>query len=148
LEDDALKVAKVHAARHRISLGEAVSELVCQAADRPLATESRHGLQVVRLCRRSQKVTTALVEKLSDEEKSMGRIETTMPERNVLGHFEEALRLFDMSRHLLSPRKRLISMSSDRIRARKSPHDSAMALLNRLWAYSIRLCTYSSRAKA
>jgi hypothetical protein len=67
LEDDALRMAKVHASRHRISLGEAVSELVRQAADRPLATESRNGLQIVRLSRRSPKVTTALVEKLSDD---------------------------------------------------------------------------------
>jgi uncharacterized protein YbbK (DUF523 family) len=66
LEDDALKVAKVYATRHRMSLGEAVSELVRQAADRPLATESRNGLQVVRLSRRSPKVTTALVEKVGD----------------------------------------------------------------------------------
>jgi hypothetical protein len=67
LEEDALRVAKVHAFRHRISLGEAVSELVRQAADRPLATESRNGLKVVRLSRNSPKVTTALVEKLSDD---------------------------------------------------------------------------------
>jgi hypothetical protein len=67
LEDDALRVAKVHASRHRISLGEAVSELVRQAADRPLVTESRNGLSVVRLSRRSPKVTTALVDKLSDD---------------------------------------------------------------------------------
>jgi hypothetical protein len=67
LEDDALKVAKVHAVRHRITLGEAVSELVRQGADRPLVTESRNGFQVVRLSRRSPKVTTALVEELSDD---------------------------------------------------------------------------------
>ena len=36
LEDDAMKVAKAHAARHRLTLGQAVSELVRQAADRPL----------------------------------------------------------------------------------------------------------------
>lgn len=67
LEDDALQVAKVHASRHRMSLGEAVSELVRQAADRPLVTDARNGLQLVRLSRRSPKVTTALVDKLSDE---------------------------------------------------------------------------------
>jgi uncharacterized protein YbbK (DUF523 family) len=67
LEDDAREVAKVYASRHRMSLGKAVSELVRQAADRPLATESRNGLQVVRLSRRSPKLTTALVEKLSDD---------------------------------------------------------------------------------
>lgn len=57
----------MYASRHRMSLGKAVSELVRQAADRPLATESRNGLQVVRLSRRSPKLTTALVEKLSDD---------------------------------------------------------------------------------
>jgi hypothetical protein len=67
LEDDALKIAKMHASRRRMSLGEAVSELVRQAADRPLETESRNGLQVLRLSRRSPKVSTALVEKLSDD---------------------------------------------------------------------------------
>jgi hypothetical protein len=67
LEDDALKVAKVHASRHRMSLGAAVSELVRQAADRPFVTDARNGLQLVRLSRRSPKVTTALVEKLSDD---------------------------------------------------------------------------------
>jgi hypothetical protein len=67
IEDDALRVAKVHATRHRMSLGAAVSELVRQAADRPLATESRNGLQIVRLSRHSPKVTTALVEKLSND---------------------------------------------------------------------------------
>jgi hypothetical protein len=67
LADDALRAAKVHASRHRISLGEAVSELVRQATDRPLVTESRNGLNVVQLSRRSPKVTTALVDKLSDD---------------------------------------------------------------------------------
>jgi hypothetical protein len=47
LEDDALKVANVYASRHRMSLGEAVSELVRQVAHRPLVTGARNGLQVV-----------------------------------------------------------------------------------------------------
>ena len=67
LEDDALKVAKVHAARHRVTLGKAVSELVRQAADRPLVTESRNGLQLVHLSRRSPKVTASLIDQLSDD---------------------------------------------------------------------------------
>lgn len=67
IEDDALKVAKMHASRHRLTLGEAVSELVRQAADRPLVTEPRSGLRVVHLGRRSPRVTTALVEKLRDD---------------------------------------------------------------------------------
>jgi hypothetical protein len=67
IEDDALKVAKVHASRHRMTLGEAVSELVRQAADRPLVTDSRNGFQLVHLSRRSPKVTAVLVDKLSDD---------------------------------------------------------------------------------
>lgn len=67
IEDDALEVAKVHAARHRLTLGEAVSELVRQAADRPLATDPRNGFRLVHLSRRSPKVTAALVDKLRDD---------------------------------------------------------------------------------
>jgi len=67
IEDDALRVAKTHASRHRLTLGQAVSELVRQAADRPFVTDIRNGLHVVRLSRRSPKVTTALVNKLRDE---------------------------------------------------------------------------------
>ena len=67
IEDDALKAAKVHASRHRMTLGEAVSELVRQAADRPLVTDSRNGLEIVHLSPRSPRVTTALVDKLSDD---------------------------------------------------------------------------------
>jgi hypothetical protein len=67
LEDDAMKVAKAHAARHRLTLGQAVSELVRQAADRPLITEDRSGLHVLRLNRRSPKVTAALVDRLRED---------------------------------------------------------------------------------
>jgi hypothetical protein len=67
LEDDAMKVAKSHAARHRLTLGQAVSELVRQAADRPLVTEERSGLRVLRLNRRSPKVTTELVDRLRED---------------------------------------------------------------------------------
>lgn len=67
LEDDAMKVAKAHAARHRLTLGQAVSELVRQGAERPLITEDRSGLRVVRLNRRSPKVTTALVDRLRED---------------------------------------------------------------------------------
>ena len=67
LEDDAMKVAKSHAARHRLTLGQAVSELVRQAADRPLVTEDRSGLRVLRLNRRSPKVTTELVNRLRED---------------------------------------------------------------------------------
>ena len=67
MENDAIKAAKMHAERHGISLGQAVSELVRQAAERPLTTATRSGLQVVRLSRRSPKVTTALVDRLREE---------------------------------------------------------------------------------
>jgi hypothetical protein len=67
LEDDAMRVAKAHATRHRLTLGQAVSELVRQAAGRPFATEDRSGLRVVKLRRRSPKVTAALVERLREE---------------------------------------------------------------------------------
>jgi hypothetical protein len=67
LEDDAFKVAKVHAARHGVTLGQAVSELIRQAAERPLATEERSGLRVVRLQARSPRVTSVLVDRLRDD---------------------------------------------------------------------------------
>ncbi len=51
-----MRVAKAHAARHRLTLGQAVSELVRQAAERPLVTEDRNGLRVVRLNQRSPKL--------------------------------------------------------------------------------------------
>lgn len=67
LETDAMKVAKAHADRHRLTLGQAVSELVRQAADRPLVTDDRNSLRVLRLNRRSPKVTRELVDRLRDE---------------------------------------------------------------------------------
>jgi hypothetical protein len=67
LEDDAMKVAKAHAERHHLSLGQAVSELVRKAVERPLVTEERSGLRVLRLNRRSPKVTASLVDRLREE---------------------------------------------------------------------------------
>ncbi len=67
LEEDAMRVAKAHAARHRVTLGQAVSELVRQAAERHLVTEERNGLRVVRLNRRSPRVTTAVVDRLRED---------------------------------------------------------------------------------
>ena len=67
LEDDAMKVARAHAARHRLTLGQAVSTLVRQGVERPLVTEERSGLRVVRLSRRSPRVTAAQVDKLREE---------------------------------------------------------------------------------
>jgi hypothetical protein len=67
LEEDAMKVAKAHAERHHLSLGQAVSELVRKAAERPLVMEERSGLRVLRLNRRSPKVTASLVDQLREE---------------------------------------------------------------------------------
>ncbi len=67
LEDDAAQAAKAHAERHHMTLGEAVSELVRQAAERPLLTEDRNGLHVVRLPRRSPKITTELIDRLRED---------------------------------------------------------------------------------
>jgi|GEM_PF-2631847 len=57
----------MHAVRHRMTLGQAVSELVRLAAERSLVTEDRNGLHVVRLNRRSPTVTAALVDRLREE---------------------------------------------------------------------------------
>jgi hypothetical protein len=67
IDDDAMEVAKAHANRHRLTLGQAVSELVRKAAERPLLTEERSGLRIVRLTRRSPKVTAARVDQLREE---------------------------------------------------------------------------------
>jgi hypothetical protein len=67
LDDDALSVAKAHAKRHGLTLGQAVSDLVRVAVERPLVTDERSGLRVVRLSRRSPKVTSADVVRLRDD---------------------------------------------------------------------------------
>jgi uncharacterized protein YbbK (DUF523 family) len=67
LEDDALEVAKAHAARHRTTLGHAVSELVRQGAERPLVTKERRGLHVLQLRRSSPRVTSAHIRAISDD---------------------------------------------------------------------------------
>jgi len=67
LEDDAMKVARAHAERHQLTLGQAVSELVKKAAERPLVTEERSGLRVLRLDHRSPTVTAARVDRLRQD---------------------------------------------------------------------------------
>ena len=67
LEDDAMQVAKTHAERHRLTLGQAVSDLLRKAAERPLVTDERSGLRVLRLTRRSPKITAARVDHLRDD---------------------------------------------------------------------------------
>lgn len=62
-----MRVAKAYAERHRLTVGQAVSELVRRAAERPLLTEPRGGLRIVRLSRRSPRVTAARVDQLREE---------------------------------------------------------------------------------
>jgi len=62
-----MKVAKAHAQRHRLTLGQAVSDLVKKAIERPLVTEERSGLRVLRLNGRSPKVTAARVDELRED---------------------------------------------------------------------------------
>ena len=62
-----MKIASAHAQRHRLTLGRAVSELVRKAAERPLVTEDRSGLRILRLNRRSPKVTSALIDDLRED---------------------------------------------------------------------------------
>ncbi len=67
LTEDVIRVAKAHAARNGMTLGEAVSDLVRKGAERPLVTEERNGLQVMRLDRRSPKVSAARVDRVRDD---------------------------------------------------------------------------------
>lgn len=67
LEDEAVAAAKTYAAQHRVTLGQAVSELVKLGADRPLVTHERNGFQVVQLPKGGPKVTAALVDRLAEE---------------------------------------------------------------------------------
>jgi hypothetical protein len=67
IEDDALRAARAHAERHRLTLGQAVSDLVRKAAEAQVATDERSGLRIVRLSQRSSNVPAARVEQLRDE---------------------------------------------------------------------------------
>jgi hypothetical protein len=67
IEEDALRAAKAHAERHRLTLGQAVSDLVRKAAEGPLSTDERSGLRIVRLNHRSPKVSAARIDELRDE---------------------------------------------------------------------------------
>ena len=64
LEEDAMRLAKAHAKLHSITLSQAVSDLVRKGVKRPLVTEQRSGLLVLRLDRRSPTVTPTHVEEL------------------------------------------------------------------------------------
>lgn len=67
ISDDALEVARRLARRKRMSLGEAVSELVRRGAQVPVPTAERQGLTVVRLPRGSARVTAAAIEELRED---------------------------------------------------------------------------------
>lgn len=66
LEDDALKAAKAHAARHQVSLGQAVSALVRRGVECPLRTTERHGIHVFQVTGRAPRVTAERIAKLLD----------------------------------------------------------------------------------
>jgi hypothetical protein len=67
LSNDALEMARKLARRKRVSLGEAVSELVRRGSQLPVPTMERQGLTVVRLPKGSARVTAAAVEELLEE---------------------------------------------------------------------------------
>jgi hypothetical protein len=67
LEDDALKAAKAHAARHQISLGQAVSALVRRGLERPFQTTERNGIHVFQAIGMAPKITDEQVAELLDE---------------------------------------------------------------------------------
>ena len=67
LEDEVLRLARDHARRRQITLGEAVSELVRRGAQQPLATVEVNGLKVARVAADSPVVTSKRVRELLDE---------------------------------------------------------------------------------
>jgi hypothetical protein len=67
LENDAIKVAKVHARRHDLTFGQAVSHLIRRGAERPLIIDQRNGFAVVRLPKGSPTVTAADVDRVLEE---------------------------------------------------------------------------------
>ena len=67
LRDDAIELARKLARQKRVSVGEAVSELVRRGAQLPVATTDRQGLTVVRLPKGSTRVTAAAIEVLLED---------------------------------------------------------------------------------
>jgi len=57
----------IRVSRHRLTLGQAVSELVRKAAARPVLTDERSGLRVLRLDKRSPRVKAEQVDRLRDD---------------------------------------------------------------------------------
>ena len=66
LSDDALEAARKLARRKRVSVGEAVSELVRRGAELPVPTTDCQGLAVVRLPDGSPRVTAWTIAVLLD----------------------------------------------------------------------------------
>ena len=62
---DALQTAVANTSRHRLSPAKVVNERL--STDRPLVFDEQNGLHVVRLRRRSPKVTAELVNTLRNE---------------------------------------------------------------------------------
>lgn len=67
IQDDAMRIAKRHAGRHGLSLGDAISDLVRRAAEQPLVLEERDGVYVPKLSGRSHKVSNRLVDQLRED---------------------------------------------------------------------------------
>ena len=67
IADDALELARQLARRRRLSLGQAVSELVRRGARQPLLTAERNGLAIVDLPADTPAVTAAAVDELLEE---------------------------------------------------------------------------------
>jgi hypothetical protein len=67
IESDALVLARDLARRRRLTLGQAVSELVRRGARQPLVTIERNGLPVVQLPPDTPVLTTAIVDELLED---------------------------------------------------------------------------------
>jgi hypothetical protein len=67
IEDDALAQARKLARRKRLTLGQAVSELVRRGSRQPVLTSERHGLFVAQLPRGTPPVSASTVNELLEE---------------------------------------------------------------------------------
>ena len=68
LRDDAHAEVKQFAEQHSVSMGEAASELIMQAASRPLATRIVNGLHIPILPPGGEKITSERVKELDAEQ--------------------------------------------------------------------------------
>jgi hypothetical protein len=67
LDNDALDLARKLARRRGLTLGQAVSELVREGAQRPVLTTERNGLTLVRLPPGTPAVSVTLIDRLLEE---------------------------------------------------------------------------------